>query len=44
MNFPSEAGVNAFFKKYNGMAPGQFRRKTQKENRLLREKILSGEI
>ena len=39
--FTNRSHFSCIFKKYNGMAPGQFRRKAQKENRLLREKILS---
>ena len=42
--FNNRSHFSCIFKKYNGMAPGQFRRKAQKENMLLREKILSEKI
>ena len=42
--FTNRSHFSCIFKKYNGMAPGQFRRKVQKENKQLREKLLSEQI
>ena len=42
--FNNRSHFSCIFKKYSGMSPGQFRRKAQKENMLLREKIISGQI